>query len=164
MGQPSGDDYRRLELAIEESLRCAPSDRAYSVGAVIVDERGAEIARGRSRETGPRVHAEEAALAKLRSGDLRLPGATIYSSLEPCSRRSSGPFSCTELIIAAGIGRVVFAWREPDLFVAGADGAERLAAADVIVVELAELASRARAVNAHLRLPDEADRPTSRRP
>jgi pyrimidine deaminase RibD-like protein len=155
MGQPDGEDYRRLELAIEESRRCQPSDRAYSVGAVIVDEHGIEIARGHSRETGPRVHAEEAALAKPPAGDPRLSGATLYSSLEPCSRRSSGPISCAELIIGAGIGRVVFAWREPDLFVPGANGSEQLTRAGIEVIELPELARRARAVNAHLPLPDE---------
>jgi pyrimidine deaminase RibD-like protein len=152
MGQPDGEDYRQLELAIEESRRCQPSDTAYSVGAIIVDEHGTEIARGYSRETGPRVHAEEAALAKLPAGDPRFAGTTLYSSLEPCSRRSSRPISCAELIIAAGIGRVVFAWREPDLFVTLADGSEQLTRAGVIVVELSELAERARAVNAHLPL------------
>jgi diaminohydroxyphosphoribosylaminopyrimidine deaminase / 5-amino-6-(5-phosphoribosylamino)uracil reductase len=150
MGQPDGRDYEWLELAIEESRRCPPSDRAYSVGAVIVDERGTEVARGHSRESGAHVHAEEAALGKVPAGDPRLPAATIYASLEPCSRRASRPLSCTELIITAGIGRVVFAWREPDIFVPGADGRERLARAGVAVRELPELAGRARAVNAHL--------------
>jgi pyrimidine deaminase RibD-like protein len=154
MGEPDGTDDRWLELAIEESTNCPPSDRAYSVGAVIVDQRGAEIARGHSRESGPHVHAEEAALAKVPAGDPRLPAATMYTSLEPCAQRASGPRSCTELIVGSGIGRVVFAWREPDLFVSGADGCERLARAGVAVRERPSLAGRARAVNSHLPIPD----------
>jgi len=44
---------------------------------------------------------------------------------------------------------VVFAWREPELFVHG-EGAEKLRAAGVEVVELPELAEAARGVNLHL--------------
>jgi pyrimidine deaminase RibD-like protein len=79
-------------------------------------------------------------------------GATLYSSLEPCSARASRPLSCTELIVAAVIAQVVFAWREPELFVHG-EGAERLRTAEVAeveVVELGELADAARVVNLHL--------------
>ena len=50
---------------------------------------------------------------------------------------------------AAGIPRVVFAWREPPLFAMG-DGADQLCAAGVTVTEVPGLAGRAQAVNAHL--------------
>ena len=68
------------------------------------------------------MHAEESALGKLSPGEPRLAGATIYSTLEPCSQRKSRPRTCTELIIAAGLRRVVIAWREPALFVADCPG------------------------------------------
>jgi diaminohydroxyphosphoribosylaminopyrimidine deaminase/5-amino-6-(5-phosphoribosylamino)uracil reductase len=144
-------DRRWLSLAIELSKRCPPSDSAFSVGAIIVDERGREISRGFSRER-PRFHAEEAALSKLAApGDeARLAAATLYSSLEPCVRRVSRPRPCTDLIIAAGIRRVVIAWREPPVFVRDAHGVEKLRAAGVTVDELADLAEPAAAVNAHL--------------
>jgi diaminohydroxyphosphoribosylaminopyrimidine deaminase/5-amino-6-(5-phosphoribosylamino)uracil reductase len=145
-------DHRWMELAIELSMRSPPSESSYSVGAVIVGADGQELARGYSREGDPHVHAEESALGKLPAGDPRLPAATIYSTLEPCSQRKSRPGSCTELILAAGIGRVVMAWREPGLFVADCQGYELLIGAGVTVVELPDLAERARAVNAHLRL------------
>nr|WP_240506121.1 deaminase [Thermoactinospora rubra] len=144
---------RWLRLAIELARRCPPSATAFSVGAVIVDEHGRELARGFSRETGPHVHAEEQALARVRPGDPRLRGATLYSSLEPCAKRASRPRTCAELIVAAGIPRVVFAWREPPTFVAGAEGARVLRAAGVEVVEMPELAEAAREVNAHLPRP-----------
>lgn len=44
----------------------------------------------------------------------------------------------------------MIAWREPDLFVTGCEGVDRLRAAGVEVVELPELAEQARAVNRHL--------------
>jgi diaminohydroxyphosphoribosylaminopyrimidine deaminase/5-amino-6-(5-phosphoribosylamino)uracil reductase len=73
----------------------------------------------------------------------------VYSSLVPCGARSSRPVTCVEHIVAAGIPRVVFAWREPRLFTDG-EGAEQLRAAGVAVTEVPGLAERARAINAHL--------------
>ena len=139
-----------MSLAIELARLCPPSERAYSVGAVIVDRDGKELSRGYSREGDAQVHAEESALAKLAADDPRLRGATIYSTLEPCSERRSRPLSCTRLILAAGIGRVVIAWREPDLFVSDCRGVEILEAAGVAVVEMTEFAEAAREVNRHL--------------
>lgn len=144
------DDERWMRLAIELAWRCPPSDTAYSVGAVIVAADGAELARGFSREDDPLVHAEESALGKLAAGQPRLAGATIYSTLEPCSRRKSRPRTCTELIIASGITRVVIAWREPSLFVADCQGYELLSRAGLDVTELPGLAAQAAAPNRHL--------------
>jgi pyrimidine deaminase RibD-like protein len=140
-----------MRLAVELARRCPPSDTAFSVGAVIVDAAGAELSRGFSREGGdPVVHAEESALGKVSPGDPRLAGATVYSTLEPCSRRKSRPLTCTQLIIAAGLGRVVIAWREPALFVADAQGRELLSAAGLAVTELPDFAADAIAPNRHL--------------
>jgi pyrimidine deaminase RibD-like protein len=140
-----------MRLAVSLARRCPPSDTAFSVGAVIVDAEGAELSRGFSREGGdPVVHAEEAALAKLSPGEARLAGATIYSTLEPCSQRMSRPRTCTELIIAAGLRRVVIAWREPALFVADAQGYELLSRAGLTVTELPAFAADAIAPNRHL--------------
>lgn len=141
------EDRRLLRTAIELSRRCPASDTAFSVGAVVVGPTGEVLGTGYSRETDARVHAEEAALAKLAGSDLS--DATIYSSLEPCGARASRPTSCASLIVASGIGRVVFALREPSLFVEGR-GAELLAGAGVKVVELAELGAEVREVNGHL--------------
>jgi 5-amino-6-(5-phosphoribosylamino)uracil reductase len=144
-----GPDHRFLRWAIELSRLCPPSDSAFSVGAVIVSEDGEVLATGFSREQEEHDHAEEVALRKLGSGDPRLRRATIYSSLVPCAARVSRPVTCAQHIIAAGIPRVVFAWREPRLFTSG-EGAEQLRAAGLAVTEVPELADRASSVNAHL--------------
>jgi diaminohydroxyphosphoribosylaminopyrimidine deaminase/5-amino-6-(5-phosphoribosylamino)uracil reductase len=143
-------DLAFLTRAIELSRLCPPSETAFSVGAVIVGADGEVLSEGYSRELDPHCHAEEAALGKLPDGDPRLRGATVYSSLEPCSRRASRPVPCARLLIEAGVPRVVVAWREPDLFVTGCEGIGLLAAAGVTVLELPELAAAAREVNAHL--------------
>jgi diaminohydroxyphosphoribosylaminopyrimidine deaminase / 5-amino-6-(5-phosphoribosylamino)uracil reductase len=140
-------DLRWMSRAIDLSRLCPPADGAYSVGAVIVGVDGRQLSFGFSRETDPHVHAEESALAKLGRSDPRLATATIYSTLEPCSQRRSPRRPCTELVLAAGLPRVVIAWREPTLFV-DCIGVELLTAAGVEVVELTELAGAVQAVNA----------------
>ncbi|MFB7936935.1 deaminase [Streptomyces sp. NPDC056049] len=151
MHAPDRDqDLRWTRRAIGLATLCPPATGAYSVGAVIVGEDGTELAAGYSRETDPREHAEEAALAKVPAGDPRLSTATIYSSLEPCSQRSADRTPCAQRILEAGIPRVVIAWREPSLFVADCVGVELLVAAGVTVVELPELADAAQMPNRHL--------------
>ena len=145
---PGGPDQRFLRWAVELSRLCPPSATAFSVGAVIVAEDGEVLATGFSREQEEHDHAEEVALRKL-GPDPRLRHATIYSSLVPCGARASRPLTCVQHIVAAGIPRVVFAWREPRLFTDG-QGAEQLRAAGVAVTEIPELAGRAHAINAHL--------------
>jgi riboflavin-specific deaminase-like protein len=146
---PGGPDHRFASWAVELSRLCPPSESAFSVGAVVVAEDGEVLSTGFSREQEDHDHAEEVALRKLGFRDPRLRRATIYSSLVPCGARASRPVTCVQHIVAAGIPRVVFAWREPPVFTAG-DGAEQLRAAGVEVIELPDLAGRARCVNAHL--------------
>lgn len=143
-------DEQWMRRAIELARKCPPSETAFSVGAVIVDESGNVLSEGYSRETDQHVHAEESALAKLDADDPRLATATLYSTLEPCTERKSRPSPCTQLILAAGVPNVVIAWREPSLFVADCTGVETLRDADVRVTEMPEMAAQARAVNSHL--------------
>lgn len=149
MADAADPDRHWMAVAVELARLCPPKQSAYSVGAVIVSADGIEIARGYSRDTDDHVHAEESALARA-AGDARLRTATIYSTLEPCSQRSSRPLTCTRLILEAGIPRVVMAWREPSLFVADGQGYEQLTLAGVTVVELPEFAEQAKAANSHL--------------
>lgn len=162
-------DRRWLTAAVELSRLCSPTSTNYAVGAIIVDRDGAAIATGFTGEAGPRHHAEEVAFGKLtgevtgkRAGErtggvsgrpgLDLRGATIYTSLEPCTTRKSRPGTCTDLILAAGLQRVVLALREPLIF-ADCDGVEALTRRGVEVVEISELADLVRSVNAHVMAP-----------
>jgi riboflavin-specific deaminase-like protein len=140
-------DRAWLARTIDLSRRCSPSPSAFCVGAAVVAADGTVMATGYSRETSPHAHAEEVALAKIDPADPRLTGATLYSSLEPCRVRASRPTPCAELIIAAGLRRVLIAWLEPPVFAPGG-GAALLGEAGITVVEVPGLAAEARAVNA----------------
>ncbi|HLS78557.1 MAG TPA: dihydrofolate reductase family protein [Nocardia sp.] len=145
-------DRRFLRRAIALARACPPSATAFSVGAVIVAD-GEVLATGYSRETDEKAHAEEAALDKLDPRDPRLAGATVYSTLEPCSQRATASrLPCADRILAAGIGRVVIAWREPSTFVRNCVGVEKLRDNGVEVVEFPELAEAAMSMNRHLDL------------
>jgi diaminohydroxyphosphoribosylaminopyrimidine deaminase / 5-amino-6-(5-phosphoribosylamino)uracil reductase len=138
-------DRRWLSAAIELSRRAPRTPTNYAVGAVVVGPAGDVLATGYTGESGPRDHAEEAALAKIAGVDLTR--ATVYSSLEPCTARSSRPGTCTDLILAAGLRRVVIALREPLLF-ANCRGVETLRGAGVEVVEIGDLGGLVREINA----------------
>jgi diaminohydroxyphosphoribosylaminopyrimidine deaminase/5-amino-6-(5-phosphoribosylamino)uracil reductase len=141
------DDRRLLIAAIELSRRSPPSPTHYAVGAIVAGPDGIRLAAGYTGERDPHDHAEEVALATLPA--TVLSGATLYSSLEPCTARKSRPGTCADLILAAGIRRVVIALREPPVF-ADCRGVEKLRAAGVTVIELGDLAEQVRQINAHI--------------
>jgi diaminohydroxyphosphoribosylaminopyrimidine deaminase/5-amino-6-(5-phosphoribosylamino)uracil reductase len=123
MAAPSRFMQRALELAT--SVRGGELGNPW-VGAVLVRE-GDVVAPGATQPPGGR-HAEAVALA---GSDAR--GSTLYVTLEPCA-----PFEgkrtppCSEVVIAAGVSRVVVAMEDPDPRVAGR-GIEALRAAGVEV-------------------------------
>ena len=86
------------------------------VGALVVLE-GEIVGRGFNQPIGrsdPTAHAEIMALrdAAARLGNYRLPGCSLYVTLEPCAM-------CAGAIMHARIARVVFGARDPKTGVAG---------------------------------------------
>jgi diaminohydroxyphosphoribosylaminopyrimidine deaminase / 5-amino-6-(5-phosphoribosylamino)uracil reductase len=115
-----------LELARQGVGLASPNP---CVGALVVDERGRIVGRGFHRYA-ERKHAEVLALEE--AGPLAR-GNTLYLNLEPCCHTGrTGP--CTEAILAAGVGRVVAAMRDPNPLVGG-KGFEQLRRAGVEVSE-----------------------------
>lgn len=109
-----------MARAIEEARRgIGRTSPNPPVGAVIVRE-GVELGAGWHRRAG-QPHAEREAIAAVREthGPEVLKGATAYVTLEPCSTHGRTP-PCTDGLIEAGIGRVVFASMDPNPDHAGA--------------------------------------------
>lgn len=110
---PPGSDaffmYEALRLAHRGLGWTSPNP---AVGCVIVRD-GEILGRGWHSRCGA-VHAEVAALAD--AGDAR--GATVYSTLEPCSHVGQQP-ACTSALVDAGVARVVFGAHDTDSRTAG---------------------------------------------
>lgn len=106
------------------------------VGAVVLDGEGAVAGEGATAPVGG-PHAEAAAL---RAAGGRAAGGTLVVTLEPCRHTGrTGP--CTDLILAAGIGRVVYAVIDPHPEAAGGGAALRDAGVDVEAGVLADEAA-----------------------
>ena len=96
---------RFMELALEEARRAANRGEV-PVGAVLVDEQERVLARAGNRSIelhDPSGHAEMLALreAGRQVGNYRLPGTTLYVTLEPC-------IMCAGAFLHARIARLVY--------------------------------------------------------
>lgn len=109
MSQQQADDLRWMQRALELA-DMAQQQGEVPVGALIVKE-GEVIGEGYNQPItihDPTAHAEVMAIrnACQQVGNYRLPGTTLYVSLEPCAM-------CAGAIVHARIDRVVFAAHEP---------------------------------------------------
>lgn len=113
------NDSKFMDYALELARNCRGVSY-YGVGCVIVGANGDVLSSGYTGEQSDEIdclpvckHAEEIAIEKARLSNTELKGATLYSTLEPCSERRSGLKPCVEYIIEAGIAAVVYGAREP---------------------------------------------------
>jgi tRNA(adenine34) deaminase len=98
------DDEAAMRLALDLARAAAANDEV-PVGAVVVRD-GLVVGRGSNRPIGshdPTAHAEVVALrdAARTLGNYRLPGTTLYVTLEPCAM-------CIGAMLHARVARVVF--------------------------------------------------------
>lgn len=104
-----------MALALDLARTAAGCDEV-PVGALVVVD-GAVVGRGYNQPIGrhdPSAHAEIMALrdAAATLCNYRLPGATLYVTLEPC-------VMCCGAIMHARVSRVVFGARDPKTGAAG---------------------------------------------
>lgn len=136
MTSRSPDSFMRraFELARRGLGRVSPNP---IVGAVAVKS-GKIVGEGHHAQYGG-PHAEAELIANAAPDSLR--GADLYVSLEPCSHHGKTP-PCTDAVIAAGFGRVVFSVEDPNPATAG--GAARAFSAAGIPFESGLLAGEGR--------------------
>lgn len=151
-----------MQKALKEALSddCVPVQTAFCVGCVLVVRlpviEPVTLATGYSRELPGNTHAEANALTKafglskphlaaLFSSLSPTPSVEdlmrytdVYTTLEPCSVRTSGLPACADALIKAGIKRCIIGVGEPDDFVE-CEGAQKLKDAGIDVVWLSGL-------------------------
>ncbi len=108
-----------MQLAIKEAKRCVSEDERFhpKVGAVIVRD-GKILASAHRGELAPGDHAEYTALEKKLGGE-SLAGATVYTTLEPCTTRHHPKIPCTQRLIERKIVRVVIGILDPNPEITG---------------------------------------------
>ncbi|GAA5911745.1 hypothetical protein JCM8208_005586 [Rhodotorula glutinis] len=137
------DHVRFMRLALAEARKSVHTPTAFCVGAVVVSAphhptRPLDVlATGYSRELEGNTHAEQCALDKVALSaspprapsststisssssplDSLLDGASIYTTMEPCSTRLSGNTPCVQRVLASPIQRVYVGVLEPSDFV-----------------------------------------------
>jgi tRNA(adenine34) deaminase len=105
-----------IQLALAQAAQ-AQQLGEVPVGAVLVDANGKLLATGFNRtilDHDPTAHAEIVALraGALQVQNYRLPGASLYVTLEPCAM-------CLGAILHARLARVVFGAPDPKTGVCG---------------------------------------------
>ncbi|KAF4614481.1 hypothetical protein D9613_003106 [Agrocybe pediades] len=162
--QPVNQKHIQLEylrLALSEAGKCIPTPTAFCVGCVLVvcftGKMPSILSTGFSRELPGNTHAEANALTKARQlsqeelrsllpldapSDLTIDDilkcTDVYTTLEPCSIRTSGLPPCADALIASKVKRCFIGVGEPDDFVQ-CEGAKRLQEAGIEVVWLNDL-------------------------
>ena len=99
-----------MQLALEQAM-LAEQAGEVPVGAVVVDASGQMIGSGYNltiSQHDPTAHAEVMALraAGRQVGNYRIPGATLYVTLEPCAM-------CMGAMLHARLSRVVYGAFDP---------------------------------------------------
>jgi pyrimidine deaminase RibD-like protein len=118
-------------MAVEEARKSVAEDgRTHpKVGAIVVKDGRVLSKAYRGEILGS--HAEYIALEDKLRDDL-VAGATVYTTLEPCTTRNHPKIPCAERLIARKVRRVVIGMLGPDPRISG-KGVRKLRSANIII-------------------------------
>ncbi len=110
MSEPDSADVKFMRRALRRA-KAAGKRGEVPVGAVLVAADGTVLAKAGNaaiRRRDPTAHAEVRVLrsAGKSLGNYRLPGTTLYVTLEPCPM-------CASALVHARVARIVFAAADP---------------------------------------------------
>src|SRR4051812_27620492 len=108
------DDKKFIRIAIDESKKSqSEAGKVSPLVGVVVVRGGKEIAATHRGAHDPRDHAEFTALEKLLVDEV-VAGATVYTTLEPCTTRNHPKVPCAQRLIERKVGRVVIGMLDPN--------------------------------------------------
>lgn len=155
----SDDNVKYMRLALEEARKSTPKPSNFCVGACLVEaahssSKSTLLATGYTLECEGNTHAEQCCFIKLaqRYGcdeeniGHHLPENTVlYTTMEPCNKRSAGNLPCVDRILRLkkGGGRpaiklVYVGVKEPETFVGVNEGRRHLEEAGIQVVQVSD--------------------------
>ena len=113
-------DRRFAAMAIAEASKSVPEDERPhpKVGAVIVKDGKVLTKAHRGENPKPKSHAEYIALEGKLPDDL-VAGATVYTTLEPCTTRKHPKIPCAQRLIDRRVACVVIGMLDPNPDISG---------------------------------------------
>lgn len=151
------DHEEYMRQALELAKQSPPKPTNFRVGAILIDEASNKVlATGFTLELPGNTHAEQCCLIKFAASKnveegqvvhALPPNTVIYTTMEPCNKRSVGNTPCVERILATqkgvngGIKTVYLGITEPEKFVGENNGRTRLEAAGVVCIHVPGLES-----------------------
>jgi pyrimidine deaminase RibD-like protein len=131
ISQGQNDDRRFAVMALQEARKSVPEEDGRphpKVGAVVV--KNGKVLSTAYRGERPENHAEYIALEK-KLADEAVAGATVYTTLEPCTTRTHPKIPCADRLIERKVARVVTGMLDPDDRISG-KGLRKLRKAGIV--------------------------------
>lgn len=107
------EDHKFARFAIDEARKSTPEDiRPHPKVGAIVTKDGSILSKAHRGEK-PKSHAEYTAL-EVKLPDSVVAGATVYTTLEPCTTRKHPKIPCAQRLIDRKVARVVIGMLDPN--------------------------------------------------
>lgn len=103
-----------MRRAVELGKKSISEDVKKPVVGVVIVRDGEVLGESFRGETGEGRHAEFGLLDRLKSEGIDVVGATVYSTLEPCSRRNEPKRPCASHLMEAGVSEVCVGIYDPN--------------------------------------------------
>ena len=127
---PEHEDYMAMAVAEARKSVSEPGRASPLVGAVVVQADGT-VYTGYRGELAVGDHAEYTVLEK-KAADEALAGATVYTTLEPCTTRNHPKIPCADRLVERKVARVFIGMVDPNPLITGR-GMRRLREASIAV-------------------------------
>ncbi len=116
--QPTADEIKWMARAVDLAERCVTESGrpqpSPKVGAVAVAASGAFLGEAHRGQLNQGDHAEYCLISSLGVETGVLAGATVYTTLEPCTTRNPPKIPCAERMIAEQVRVVYVGMLDPD--------------------------------------------------
>jgi pyrimidine deaminase RibD-like protein len=109
---PHGRDAEFCRLAVEEARKSISEDGSKPMVGAVVARDGKVLSTAHRGET-PKNHAEYIAL-EIKLPNEVLAGASVYTTLEPCTKRNHPKIPCAERLVLRKVGRVFIGMLDPN--------------------------------------------------
>lgn len=103
---------RAVEMAGLSETEAGKDEASPKVGAVAIGPDGELLAEAHRGQFNPGEHAEYGVIKQLQPGDLT--GATLFTTLEPCTERGAPKVPCASRLIKEDVAVVYIGTLDPD--------------------------------------------------